>query len=215
MNVSRQSMVAASTLLLGCAIAGIGIADWRDRYVDVGLWFDAISYGADEAMVTRLGGPMTADELNVVRRVGHSEVARAFAPLRVVVSDDRRATYHVRVVQDGRIPGSKYPAPAGHSRGLPGLGGDGVVNFRMIVSNALAFAPPDSGRDALIRGIGLGVGRAAVHELAHQLLGSTPVDDARDIGSYEYRSSFRREQYYGEMHWGIAWPVLRDRIGLK
>ena len=40
-------------------------------------------------------------------------------------------------------------------------------------------------------------------------------NDDKDAESYEYRSSFRRAQYYGELHWGIAEPVLRARIGLR
>ena len=60
-----------------------------------------------------------------------------------------------------------------------------------------------------------GVGRAAVHEFAHLLLGSGRVDDDDDPRSYEYGSAARREQYYGDMHWGRAWPALHNRFGAR
>jgi hypothetical protein len=59
------------------------------------------------------------------------------------------------------------------------------------------------------------VGRAAVHEFAHQLLGSARIDDSDDIQSYEYGSAARREQYYGAMHWGGAWPLLYERFSVR
>jgi hypothetical protein len=215
MTLARHSKVAAAAVLLGSAIAISSFAQWRDRYVDVGLWFDEVSYTASEAMAAQLGGPMTSGELDTIRSVARREVVHAFAPLRVIVSDNADATYHVRVRQEARIPGSRYPAPAGLSQSVPGVGGDGVLNFRVLVSNAIALMPPGATRADVIDGIGTGIGRAAVHELAHQLLGSTPVDDRSDRGSYEFASSYRAEQYYGEMHWGIAWPALSRRVGLR
>ena len=107
------------------------------------------------------------------------------------------------------------PAPSAESRSIPGLGGQGAVNFRLIAHSAIMFAPPETNRAAMIEGIGRGIGRAAVHEFAHQFLGSAPIHDSKDIRSYEYGSAARVEQYYGEMRWDIARPLLEKRIGLK
>jgi hypothetical protein len=107
------------------------------------------------------------------------------------------------------------PAPSAESRSFPGLGGQGAVNFRLIAHSAIMFAPPKTDRDAMIEGIGRGLGRAAVHEFAHQILGSAPIHDSKDIRSYEYGSAARVEQYYGDMRWDIARPLLEKRIGLR
>ena len=67
----------------------------------------------------------------------------------------------------------------------------------------------------MVEGIGRGIGRAAAHEFAHQFLGSAPIHDSKDIKSYEYGSAGRAEQYYGEMRWDIARPLLEKRVGLR
>ncbi len=67
----------------------------------------------------------------------------------------------------------------------------------------------------MVEAIGRGIGRAAAHEFAHQFLGSAPIHDSKDIKSYEYGTAGRAEQYYGDMRWDIARPLLEKRIGLK
>ena len=57
-----------------------------------------------------------------------------------------------------------------------------------------------------------GIGRTAAHELAHALLPQAPIHDSRDVRSYEYDSAARREQYFGEMHWAMARPLLEARL---
>ena len=57
------------------------------------------------------------------------------------------------------------------------------------------------------------VGRAAVHKFAHQFLPTAPIDGSTDVRSYEYGSAGRAEQYYGELQWDLAWPMLQKRIG--
>jgi hypothetical protein len=94
------------------------------------------------------------------------------------------------------------------------VGGQGVVNFRMLARSAIAYAPADAERSAIIAAIGRGIGRAAVHEFAHQLLGAASIHDTTDVESYEYSSADRRGQYYGSMHWDIAWAMLGARVGL-
>ena len=60
--------------------------------------------------------------------------------------------------------------------------------------------------------IGRGVGRAAVHEFTHQLLPRVSIHSA-NIRSYEYAFAARPEQYFGELQWDLALPLLRQRIG--
>lgn len=186
----------------------------RDRVVSGGFWFEGVSYNSSEAMVDRLGGPITPEELHEIERIARAELTHAFAPLRIDFSAGSQAMYRVRVVQDLRNPRApRYPGPAGESRSIIGVGGEGALNFRMLVSNAVAYADGSS-RAAMITGIGRGIGRAAAHEFAHQLVGAAAVH-SNDVASYEYESSARREQYYGELHWNLAWPVLQRRVGLR
>jgi len=39
-----------------------------------------------------------------------------------------------------------------------------------------------------------------------------PIHDSRDVRSYEFDSAARREQYFGEMHWDLARPLLVARL---
>jgi hypothetical protein len=79
---------------------------------------------------------------------------------------------------------------------------------------AIAHAPPGALRQALIDGIGLGIGRVAAHELAHAILGTGgSMDNRTDERSYEYFTHNRPSQFYGELHWGGAWPLLLERFG--
>jgi hypothetical protein len=107
----------------------------------------------------------------------------------------------------------RYPAPSGESRRIAGLGGQGAVNFQLLSNSAIAYAPEGANRAEIIEAIGRGVGRAAVHEFAHQLLGTFPIHDSKDRQSYEYPTADRREQYYGDMHWDIAGPLLKEKFG--
>ena len=39
-----------------------------------------------------------------------------------------------------------------------------------------------------------------------------PIHDSQDVRSYEFDSAARREQYFGEMHWDLARPLLVARL---
>jgi len=39
------------------------------------------------------------------------------------------------------------------------------------------------------------------------------MDNRTDAQSYEYFTHNRPSQYYGELHWARAWPVLVERLG--
>ena len=66
------------------------------------------------------------------------------------------------------------------------FGGDGAVNFSLLAAYAESYAPADANREAIVFAVGRGVGRAAVHEFGHQLLGSAQFDGT-DAQSYEDR----------------------------
>jgi hypothetical protein len=193
-------------------VSARAVYDWN-RAVEVGISFDALTYGPTEAMVTTIGGPMTTGDFAAIERTAVAEVAAAFAGLRLRVSGRREAQYRVRVVQDLHHPMAwNYPGPAAESRGIAGLGGQAAVSFRMAVGNAIAYATDSTTREEMIDAIGRGIGRAAVHELAHMLLPHVQLHDSNDSASYEYGSAYRREQYYGSMHWDFAGPLLKQRF---
>lgn len=212
---SRQGVVLGCVTLLAVAGALVVLLS-KPRGADVGFWFDPIRADTLATLPERLGGEITPPEMKMIESVAVKEIAHAFQDFQVGLSDRRDATYRVRVVDSLRYPiAPRMPAPSAESRSIPGLGGQGAVNFRLIAHSAVMFAPPETDREAMIEGIGRGIGRAAVHEFAHQLLGSAPIHNSKDIGSYEYGSAARVEQYYGEMHWDIGRPMLQKRIGLR
>jgi hypothetical protein len=81
-------------------------------------------------------------------------------------------------------------------------------------NNAIAYAPAGAARQTIIEAIGRGIGRTAVHEFAHQLVGSFSLHNTTDRSSYEY-ADLRPEHFYGELHWGVALPRLQQQIGLR
>jgi hypothetical protein len=92
------------------------------------------------------------------------------------------------------------------------LGGAGFVNFTTLALNAIRYAPPGTSRAAM-DAIGRGIGRSAVHELAHMMIPDVAIDRHPDENSYEHSSTARVSQYYGDLHWAVAGPVLRARLG--
>ena len=53
-----------------------------------------------------------------------------------------------------------------------------------------------------------------MHELTHQMLGGgTAAHNDRDPDSYEYGNPDRASQYYGELHWSTALPILQQKFG--
>jgi hypothetical protein len=64
----------------------------------------------------------------------------------------------------------------------------------------------------VLDGIGRGIGRVAVHEFMHQMLGVASAHNDSDPDSYESGRAERPSQYYGELHWTTALPALRRRF---
>jgi hypothetical protein len=206
---SRQVIVLGAALLLVVVVSGI-IALLTRRPVAIAFWFEPITEEVRMSAPERITGGITDQDMAIIERTATSEVVRAFEGLPVLVSADRNEIYHVRVLSRlGRNA-------SGASHVIIGLGGQGYINFELHAYGAVAYAPAGASRDDIIAGIGRGIGRAAVHEFVHQLLGpSARIEDMRDKQSYEYHSATRPEQYYGPAHWGIAAPMLRKRFGLE
>ena len=182
--------------------------DSRNRVIEAGFWFEDVAFKS-----SRLGGSLTPAEIGRAYHTALAELKQAFGGLRIRVTDNRHARYHVRVVQTVRDERLSWGGSvAGQSRGLPGLGGGGLVNFELLANGAVVYAPDDLDRSGIVEAIGRGVGRSAAHEFAHQLLPHAPLHQSRDRASYEFYAANRSEQYFGEMRWDVAGPLLRARL---
>ena len=209
---SRQALVLAVTLLLA-AVASLYVVISGPGPVEIAFWFEPISDDVKHSVPDRLAGSISAQDIVVIEATAREEVVRAFRDLPIVLSTDRVETYRVRVV--GRLQNPKT-APSAESHLIAGLGGQGFVNFQLHAHGAVTYAPVDASRNEIIEGIGRGIGRAAVHEFTHQLLGrGAKIDDSEDVQSYEYGSAVRQQQYDGPMRWDIAAPMLRKRFDLE
>jgi hypothetical protein len=182
----------------------------RSPTTELAFWFEPISVEARSTLPVRLQGTVSAEDMRAIETISREEIVRAFEEYPVTVAGRTPALYHVRVTDgfDSKMGGSA------ESYVLPGMGGQGFVSFRSLAFGAVHYAPPDADRSQMIAAIGRGIGRAAVHEFTHQLLGrSAPIDSSTDTQSYEYGSTDRPEQYYGPMRWELAEPLLRRRFG--
>jgi hypothetical protein len=198
----------ASIVLLGLLALVPGGCE-RQSF-ELGFWFEDVSF---ESPV--LGGRLTDTDMQNIEQVARAELDAAFEGLTLRLSDSRRTPYRVRVMQEVFAPTmNRKSAVAGETRGLPGLGGLGAVNFSYFAAGAIVYAPPGATREEIVAGIGRGLGRGAVHEFAHQLVKRVELHASRDRGSYEYHAASRAEQYYGPMHWDIAGPKLKERFGM-
>lgn len=196
-------------LLLGGSASGWLVAERSDcRPVDAAFWFEAVTDDSG-----RLGGSITEEEMRLIASVARSELTHAFAGLNITFSNRREARYRLRVVRELRDMRLRreFAIPA-ESRAVSGFGGQGAVSFSWLAGAAVVHASEDVPRSSIIQAIGRGIGRAAAHEFAHMLLPTAPIHDTSDIESYEYRSAARREQYFGDMHWDLALPLLEQRV---
>jgi hypothetical protein len=204
----RQAAVVA-VLIAGAAAYVFATSRSRPASVEAGFWFDdGIAFES-----SRLGEPLTAAEIATIELAAREEVRKAFRGLSISISDRRDARYTLRVVQ--QVLDLRFRRPvgvAGQSRGISGFGGSGSVSFDFLANGAMAWAPADAHRADLVAAIGRGVGRTAVHEFTHQLLPRAPIHDSRDDRSYEFASAARRAQYYGPMHWDLAWSMLKRTV---
>jgi hypothetical protein len=201
----RQHTALVVLLLLAILAGGC-----QRQPLELGFWFEDVSFASPV-----LGGRISGADLQTIERIARAELHAAFEGLTLRLSDSRHTPYRVRVVQDVFAPTlNRKSAVAGATRGLPGLGGLGAVNFSYFAAGAIVFAPAGATRDEIVAGIGRGLGRGAVHEFAHQLVRRVELHASRDRGSYEYYAASRVEQFYGPMHWDIAGPTLKERFGV-
>jgi hypothetical protein len=216
-----------TTILIGAiavlvvAVTSAAIA-WRasNATIAAGFWWADTPFvlSADDAV--KVGGPLTADELTSIEATSRNEVRQAYADLRINITDRHDAFWRIAVVGAPLTVTrnrTTYPFSfAGESRVFGPLGGAGSVAFAILAHNAIEHAPPGASRRQIVDGIGRGIGRAAVHEFAHQALGLDNLsflDNRTDPDSYEYANADRPSQYYGELRWTTAWPMLVQKFG--
>jgi hypothetical protein len=195
---------------LAAASLGLLVAACGPRAVEVGFWFEPVTFTSP-----RLGAPITANELAAIEMLARAEIVKAFQDFAVTLTGNRNARFKVAVLQRLRDERMLRNADvAGQSRVLRGFGGSGAVSFHFVASAATVFLPESADRAALIEATGRAIGRTAVHELAHQLAPDTPIHDTRNPDSYE-NGTASAGQYSGDMGWDIARPELERRLLLK
>jgi|SRR5687767_1646336 hypothetical protein len=196
------------TVFLLVALISTVACGSRRSTIDAGFWFEAVTFDS-----TRLASPLTTAEIATIESVARAELREAFRGLAISISERRDARYTLAVVQEVRDLRFRRPVGvAGQSRGIAGFGGSGSVSFDFLANGAMAWAPDDTPRAALVAAIGRGIGRTAVHEFTHQILPTAPIHASRDEESYEFQSAARRAQYFGPMRWDLAWPLLQRKL---
>lgn len=181
--------------------------------IDVCFWYDDFPFTFSAPVTAAIGGALTASEVNAIKQISRDELTRAFSGLKVTFTDSREVPWTVGVqLALERREGQKLPN-AGETFAMGPLGARSLVDFTEVLMAAIAHAPPGTTREQLVTGIGRGVGRVSVHELAHGILGAGAMDNQTDDHSYEYFTHNRSSQYYSELHWARAWPLLIERVG--
>ena len=205
---TRVARAAAHAARVACVLGSCVYTGCSPGPVELGFWIDPVSFQS-----SRIGDPITSTELATIDTIARAEITKAFEPFDVLISSNRAARLSVRVVPELKDERLKRGGDvAGSSRGIPGFGGSGAVNFKYVANGAMVFSPETASRAAVIEALGRGIGRVAVHEFLHQLLPKTPIDDSRDTHSYEGNSAAMVEGYFGGLHWGIAETLLEKRL---
>ena len=212
--MTASTGIALCSIVATVFIGGALELKSRDHVVTAGFWFeDGMTFDLHDPK--RMGGPLTPEEQQRIVTIARGEVEHAFAEFRIDVNDRKDAFYRVavsQIIRPSRRSTARYSGASGQSLVLGPLGGSGVVNFYLLAAQAMAFAPAAATRADIVDAIGRGVGRAAVHEFAHQILPHGPMHNTGDEASYEYWSANRKAQYYGAMHWSVARPKLVERL---
>jgi hypothetical protein len=216
MITNRRLYIGLPVVAVALAVIVLAVLQWQSTraVVEVGFWFDDVTFELSSPLdLQQLGGPIDDREKAMIRELAQHEMESAYADLRVRFTENRRAYHRVRVVQ-GELEGATKLSrgAAGQTVAMGPAGGDSTISFYVAVRGAFAYASSQATRRDILEGIGRGVGRTAVHELAHQFLGTTSAH-SRDDRSYEYGSPDRIGQYYGPIHWSTAWEPLQERLG--
>ena len=210
-SVRRCSCIAALVIAANCA-AACHLAASDSRLIHASFSFDGVTPASVTVVSERLSAPLTAADLLAIESTARRELQIAFEHTRLQFTRAMTPAFRVRVVPQPE-PGRVYPV-AGESRAFGGIRGNGTVHFNIVALSALAYADRSSGREALVHAIGRGVGRTAVHEFAHQILGPAGMDGTADLLSYEH-GDLRAEHFHAQLHWGPAAAQLQQRIGLR
>ena len=203
--------VAAALLLLG----GLRIYSVATPPT-ASLTFDEAALAETPEQVTaRLGGPLVGADVARIKELAREEVARAFSGLRLRFVDTGRAFWRIRVLASFAPPtlsGRPLVNTAGASYPFGALGGGGFLSFTTLAIKAIVYAPAGVSREEMVAAIGRGIGRSAVHEFTHLMLGGSAIH-SDDESSYEFETADRPGQYYGDLRWGKAWPLLERKLG--
>jgi hypothetical protein len=203
--LSRRFTTAVGIASAAAALSSCGPSRGTTRG---SFWFDRVTFELPSGYAERLGGQITEEDKKTIKRVALYELRRAYSDYRIEFSESTDALYRVSVVDDaGRFGG------AGQSIALGALGGRGFVSYAVLTGYAMRYAPPNANRATMIEGIGRGIGRAAAHEFAHQLVPRLNIHASRDPESYEYGSADRFAEYYGPIHWDVAKTALANALG--
>jgi hypothetical protein len=203
-----MSIIGLSIIALSMAVSMSACATTPTA----GFWYhdDALRLSADAN--ARLG-ELETNEAERIKQLSLAEIEQAFSGLIIVRTSNDRALWRVAVLRSLPTEGKHRLPEAGESLALGFLGGTGAVGVDVVAAEAIRYAAPNASRQSLIEGIGRGIGRVAVHEFMHQMLGAAAAHNDDDLNSYEYGSPERASQYYGDLHWSTAWPLLHRRFG--
>jgi hypothetical protein len=214
-EATRDSIYTLRTIAATIAISAAMAIPACSVTPTAGFWYqgDALILPAEAA--PRLSGTLTNEEMRLIEDLSRAEIEHAFSGVRVDVTASHRAFWRVAVVQSlPRRPHQPLP-DAGESEALGFLGGAGAVGFDVVATAATQYSPVNASRQRVVEAIGRGIGRVAVHEFMHQMLGPAVAHNSADVNSYEFGSADRPSQYYGELHWTTAWPLLERKFGLR
>jgi hypothetical protein len=177
-----------------------------------GFWYEAGSVVLPADVTARLHGPLKDDEIESIKQLSRMEIDRAFSGLSIAVTTNPKAFWRVEVLPSLPVRMNQKLPNAGESVALGRFGGWGAVGFDLVALKAINYAPAGAPRHRIIEGIGRGIGRVAVHEFVHQILGVAVAHNDTDVNSYEYGSPDRTSQYYGDLHWTTALPLLNKKF---
>jgi hypothetical protein len=190
------------------------LACGQPRPPAAGIVFELERVDLPRGLTARLAGPLTRDDLAAIERTARDEARRAFASFRIDITDSQTAFWRIRVMENV-APQSHALAGVGESVALGPLGGAGFVDLAAVAFAAIRYAPATATRPEIIDAIGRGVGRVAVHELGHQILGPTSAHNDFDDHSYENGTPERAAQYYSELYWTTWKPLLERKLGRR
>jgi hypothetical protein len=149
-------------------------------------------------------GELTPEEVEVVKLWTYQTVRLAYSGFAVTVSEGG-GTNRMVVKQSGSLGGYAGSTLLGQAAS--------EIGYDILENHARFYAPNKNDRRGIAAGIGRGIGATAAHELAHQV-GVPWMDQTRDPNGYDFHSSDRFSQYYGQLHWIPAnIPELQKRLG--